>query len=103
MAAKKQTSKKDTKLVAYAPFEWDDKEYKEGDVFSVPSGYVRDTEYEEFRNLDTRRGDLGIPFYYEVEIMKQRNPETNKMEPVMDHRRVVFPLVEKGVTAPEGA
>jgi len=83
-----------SKFVATSDFDWNGKTYKKGDEFKPPADYTRDVSFEEFRNIDSSRGNLGIPFYYEIKIGDQRNPKTNKMEPVMDTRRVVLPLQE---------
>ena len=93
---------KKAEFVVYADFEWDEKQYKKGDVFTPPAGYSLDENYQEFRNINPRRGTLGIPFYYQIKTGEQRNDKTGKLEPIMDDRRVVLPLEEKGDAIPKG-
>jgi hypothetical protein len=91
---------KQVEFVAYADFDWSGKHYEAGDAFS-PVDMVRDAHFEAFRNAENKKklqGDtskLGIPFTYEKEVAKQRNPETDRMEPVIDTFRVILPVQEK--------
>lgn len=100
----KQTAKQEVReFVAFADFEWGGKQYEEGDPFVPPSGFERDVNFEQFRNMDNlKRPGLvqGVPFLYQVKVAEHRNAETGKMEAVMDSRRVVLPVAEKASETP---
>ena len=87
-------AKKNVQFVAVAGFEWDGRQYEKGDTFTPPADWERDTAFEEFRNINRARQKMGIPFYYAVKVGEMRNEATNKLEPIMDNRRVVLPLTE---------
>jgi len=81
-------------LVAFADFDIEvnyvTKSYKAGDVFTLPEGWKRDENFEEFRNMDRKRGvATGIPFSVPVPILDEKN----KVK-YWDSRRVVLPLTE---------
>lgn len=74
------------KLIAYAPFEFHGKQYKIGDVF-IPGDLVRDAAFDEFRQVEKRRGELmGMSFCETFPPrMKGDDPEV---------KRYILPLKE---------
>jgi hypothetical protein len=83
MAEKKESDQK--QLKAFAPFEFRGGKYKEGDSFTPPADLIADAQMEEFRRVNTKRGEAkGRVYYYEVP------PGQRGDDP--DIRRVVLPV-----------
>lgn len=76
------------RLVAYAPFEWDGVQYEEGDTFTPPAGWTRDTAFDEFRSTERKNNTvIGMAFTVPGEILDKKTQERA-------YRREVLPLKE---------
>jgi len=80
-------------LVVVAPFEmtrnFQKIEYNVGDVFSLPEGWTRDVEFEEFRKINKKQNDNGMAFSVPNPVLDEKG----KLK-YMDSKRVLLPLKE---------
>ncbi len=82
--------KKALAYIAYAPFEQDGEQYKEGDTFSPPNGWAVDTGFDEFRGIQVKNKEdkeIGIAFNVPGEIINKKTGERL-------YRRQVIPVRE---------
>jgi len=64
-------------------------EYTEGDMFVIPKGWKRDSDFEEFRKINKQKNDNGIAFSVPNPVLDEKG----KLK-YMDSKRVILPLKE---------